>query len=305
MVFLNGVTASAAEDVGGWFEVLEETFISPNGDNLVIIKGSETTVSIDIEPHRKLAKIDMLINYSGILPSSVSVRYNGNFTALTVVDLGSSICRVYGNIPYGYYEDIFLRIIPSRTSGTTYEFLSVKATALQVTDFQAQGKLYRTYSDPSPLTLPNNFSVAASGADGYEYKLIPVRITDWQKYDSITLFGSITTMALNSFRASIGNKGLPYTITYMESIPTGSTATGDFTYHYNSHTEITYLGNYDPEIHDETAFEDGAGYGDTWNTSTVVYGGAVLFTITIDLSGVDRTTSGMLECFLRVLQTLH
>lgn len=289
---------SADEITGGWFEVLEETYISPSGDNLVSFPGTETLVEIDIEPHRTLAKIDMLINYGAALPSSVSVRYNGNYTALTIVDLGNNLCRVYGNLPYAYYEDIFLKLVKSGTAATTYEFLSVKVSAVRVTDFQAQGKLYRSFSDSNPLTLPNNFSVASTGADTtYAYKLIPVRISDWRKYDSITLFGSITSMALNSFRASVGSKGLPYTITYMESIPTSYDGESWTDYRYNSHTETTYLPDSDPEIHDETSFEDGTGTASGGSYSTVSYGGAVLYTITIDLSGIDRTVTGDLECY--------
>lgn len=286
---------SAAEATGGWYEVLEETYVS-GSDNFIAINGTETTVKVDIEPYRMLAKIDMLICYGSYLPTSVSVRYNGNYTQLNVVNLGNCICRVYGNIPYGKYEDIYIRFVKNGTAQCTYEVLSLKVSSLLVTDFQAQGKLYRSYSDPSPLTLPNNFSVAAVDSDyQYEYKLIPVRITDWQKYDTVTLFGSISTMALNSFRASIGNKGLPYTITYMESIPTSTESGGGFSYDYVSSTETNY---YDaPGTPDEFSTEDGFAAGESWNTSTVVYGGSVLFTITIDLTGVDRTLSGNLECF--------
>lgn len=287
---------SAAETTGTWIELLEETYVSPNGDNKVPFSGTETTVTIDIEPYRALSKIDMLINYGGVLPSSVSVRYNGNYTALTVVQLGSNLCRVYGNLPYAYYEELVLTLVKSGTQYVNYEFLSVKVSPLLATDFQAQGKLYRSFSDPNPLTLPNNFSVAATGVEGtYDYRLICVLITDWRKYDSITLFGSITSMALNSFRASVGSKGLPYTISYMESIPTSLGTDGGFSYEYVSGTETNYYGT--TGTPDEYGIEEGTGSGETWNTSTVSYGGAVLYTITIDLTGLDRTVTGDLDCY--------
>lgn len=293
------VTASASENkAGGWYEVLEETALFDNGDNLFIIDGTETTITLDIEPHRRLAKVDMLLSYAnGSLPSYIGVKYGDTYSQLSVVDLGNNICRAYGNITFAFYEDVVLRIVKSGTSKAYYELLSFKVCSLRVTDFSAQGKLYRSYSDPSPLNLPNNFSVAGNGGDDHmEYKLVPVRITDWTKYDYVTLFGSISTMALTSFRASIGNKGLPYTITYMESVPTGTEGSSDGSW-VNSSTTTTIYNDNDYIRDDSTSYTDGTVYGGSENHSTVVYGGSVLFTITIDLTGIDRTTSGSLDCF--------
>lgn len=298
MVCLNGVTASAAEDVGGWFDLLEETAVSSNGDNLVKISGTQGTFSLELTPRRRIAKIDMLVSYgNGSLPSYIGVDYAGQYTQLHVVDLGKNVFRAYGDLTYAFYNELKILFQKGSSGDAYYDLLSVRLCTLQRIDNPASGTLKRSFTDSSPLALPNNFSVSASAGSGYKYCLIPVTITDWRKFDSVTIFGSISKMALNSFRASIGTKGLPYVISYMESIPTGTTDSGEFSYDYNSHTEITYLGDYDPEIHDETAFEDGAGYGSTETYGTISYGGSVLFTVTIDLSGIDRNTSGDLSCF--------
>lgn len=292
------VTAHAEGNISGWYEALEETSLAPNGDNFFIIDGTETTIKVDIEPHRRLAKVDLLISYgNGALPTYIGAKYGDTYSGLTIVDLGNNICRAYGTITYALYEELYLKVVKSGTSKAYYELLSCKVCSLLVTDFSAQGKLYRSYTDSSPLTLPNNFSVAGNGGDDHmEYKLIPVRITDWAKYDYITLFGSISTMALSSFRASIGNKGLPYTITYMESIPTGNEGSSDGSWVYSSTTNTIYNDN-DYIRDDSTSYTDGTIYGGSENHNTVVYGGSVLFTITIDLTGIDRTTSGYLDCF--------
>lgn len=289
---------SAEGNAGGWYEALEETSLSPNGDNYFIMSDSETIVKLDIEPHRRLAKVDLLISHTtGDAPTYIGVKYNDTYSGLTLVPVSDNITRAFGNITYGLYEDLYLKFVKSGTNKVYYELLSCKVSSLRVTDFSAQGKLYRSFTDPSPLTLPNNFSVSGNGGDNHmEYKLIPVVITDWAKYDYITLFGSISQMALNSFRASIGNKGLPYTITYTESVPTNVEGSSESSWVQNSTTNTTYNDN-DYIRDDSTSYTDGMIYGGTENHSAVVYGGAVLYTITIDLTGIDRNASGDMNCY--------
>lgn len=298
MVFWNGATVSAAEDVGGWFELLEETAVSSNGDNLVKISGTQGTFSLELTPRCRIAKIDMLVSYgNGSLPSYIGVDYAGQYTQLHVVDLGKNVFRAYGDLTYAFYNELKILFQKGSSGDAYYDLLSVRLCTLQRIDNPASGTLKRSFTDSSPLALPNSFSVSASAGSGYKYCLIPVTITDWQKFDSVTIFGSISQMALNSFRASIGNKGLPYDISYMESIPTGSTSDGEFLYDYNSHTKTTYYDDYSPLPEDESSFETGQGVGSLTNYGTVSYGGSVLFTVTIDLSGIDRNVSGDLTCF--------
>lgn len=295
------VPVSADEGaLGGWTDLLEFTSVNPDGSNLVKISGTEGTFEIMVDPQRRVAKVDLLISYgNGALPTYIGVDYAGSLSKLTVVDLGNNIARAYGNITYAFYASLPITIRKSGTDAAYYDILSCKISTLKVVDSQAHGTLKRNFSDSSPLTLPANFQVSGNGAtDTYEYKLIPVTITDWRKYDYVTLYGSISTMALNSFRASIGNKGLPYEITYMESIPTGSDGHTDDYYSYNSHTLTKYY-DYESEIISDEAnsYTDGTVVGSQLTYSTVVYGGAVLYTVTIDLTGVDRTLSGDLDCF--------
>lgn len=292
------VPVSADEgNKGSWTDLLEFASVQPDGSNAVKVSGTEGAFEILVNPQRRISKVDLLFSYGhGSLPSYIGVSYGGALTKLTVVDLGNNLARAYGNITYAFYPTLSFTVRKSSSSDSYYDLLSCKVASISSIDSKANGTLKRSYNDPSPLTLPNSFAVAAeSEGSGYAYKLIPVAITDWRKYDYVTLYGSISTMALNSFRASIGNKGLPYEITYMESIPTGTDTYGTVDWRYHSYTETNYYTA--PENPDEGSSEDGYGGGDTANTSTVVYGGSVLFTITIDLTGVDRTLSGDLQCY--------
>ena len=303
LVVALAVPVSADEgNLGGWLELLESTSVNPTGANLFSIAGSEGKFSLAIQPERRVSKVDMLLSYgNGALPTYVGVDYAGTLHPLTVVDLGNNICRVYGNISYAFYGKLDFTVRKNGTATAYYDVLSCKVSTIRVIDTPAHGTLRKSYSDPNPLSLPNIFTVpAADTVHSAEYMLVPVCISDWQKFDYVTIYGSISNMALNSFRASIGTKGLPYEITYLESIPTGTDTYGSVDWRYHSYTETNYYTA--PENPDEGSSEDGYGGGDTANTSTVTYGGAVLFTVTIDLTGIDRTATGQLDCFFTCIR---
>lgn len=290
-------SVSAADSTSGWIDLLEITSVQEDGDNWFSMDGKTGTVSIPLPVEMRLCKIDLLVtNGSSDPPTSVSIVKGETQKALTVVRVNNTTTRIYGNIPTGYYKSIEINFSKSGTGSTAWQMLSCKVSSLETIDNTAQGTLKRSYTDPNPLTLPNNFSVAGDNESViYEYLLVPVTITDWRKYDQVTLYGSISKMALNSFRASIGNKGLPYEITYMESIPTGTDSYEHFRYEYISSTETNYYGVVGTP--DEFSKEEGFAAGSSDSTSVVVYGGSVLYTVTIDLTGIDRSMSGNLECF--------
>lgn len=296
------VTAKAAEDEGAWVELLESATVNDSGSNLLASSAVTTTFRIKTPQYMRCTKVDIVLTHpSGYAPSALYVSYSGTLYQLTKVAIDSTTTRFYGaNIPDNLYADLVFRLDRNSTATVYYQVVTCKVSSMVSESVKANGTLKRSYSDTNPLTLPNNFSVAADGSVGeYQYLLIPVTITDWRKFDSVTLFGSASTMAISSFRASIGNKGLPYEITYMQAIPTGFDSDGGFRYDYISSTETNYYGV--DGTPDEFSREDGLGVGDTWDTSTVVYGGSVLFTVTIDLTGIDRSVSGDLGCFFTAI----
>lgn len=296
------VPVSADEgNAGGWIELLETTSVQLNGENWFSVNGNTGSFNLDLATEKRLCKIDMVVWHQTVERiSSASITSGSTTQNLTVLYIGENQTRIYGAIPNAFYEDLNITINKSTTTNCTFELLSCKVTPLSTIDNPASGTLKRYYSDPNPLSLPANFTVdSVYESSGYEYLLIPVTITDWRKYDQVTLFGSISKAALNSFRASIGSKGLPYTITYMESIPTSESSWGYYSHEWFSSTETNYYdieGNYS-DIPAEFSKEDGFAAGDYDGYSVVSYGGSVLYTVTIDLTGIDRSISGNLECF--------
>lgn len=297
LIVVLAVPVSAADD-SDWIELLESATVNDSGNNLLTVTGTSTTFRIKTPQYMRCTKIDLVITHpSGHAPTALYVRYNGLLYQLAKLAIDSTTTRFYGaNIPDTLYADVVFRLDRSSTTQVTYQVVTCKVSPLVTNSINATGVLKRSISDSNPLTLPNNFNVAGDGSSGtYQYLLIPVYIYDWRKFDSITLYGSASTMAISSFRASIGNKGLPYEISYMQAIPTGFDSEGGMSYEYISSTETNYYGV--DGTPDELSREDGFAAGETWDTSTIVYGGSVLFTVTIDLSGIDRTVSGDMSCF--------
>ena len=293
------VNVSATDgNADAWVELLETETVNDSGNNLLTVASTQTTFRIKTPQYMRCTKIDLVLTHpSGYAPSALYVRYNGVFYQLAKLAIDSTTTRFYGaNIPDNLYADIVFRLDRSNTTSVTYEVVTCKVSPLVSNSIKASGALKKSISDSTLLTLPNNFTVAGDGSTGtYQYQLIPIYIYDWRKFDSITLYGSASTMAISSFRASIGNKGLPYEISYMQAIPTGTESEGGMSYEYVSSTETNYY-NLD-DLPDEVSREDGFAAGETWDTSTIVYGGSVLFTVTIDLSGIDRSTTGDMSCF--------
>lgn len=292
------VTATATESDGTWIELLETATVDDSGNNLLTVSSTTATFRIKTPQYMRCTKVDLVITHpSGHAPTALYVRYNGSLYRLAKLAIDATTTRFYGaNIPDTLYADLVFRLDRGSSTQVTYQVVTCKVSPLVTNSINASGVLKRNISDSNPLTLPNSFTVAGDGSSGtYQYLLVPVLIYDWRKFDSITLYGSASTMALSSFRASIGNKGLPYEISYMQAIPTGFDSEGGMSYEYVSSTETNYY-NLD-DLPDEVSREDGFAAGETWDTSTIVYGGSVLFTVTIDLSGIDRSTTGDMSCF--------
>lgn len=300
------VSVSATEgNEGGWIELLEYSTVQENGENWIAVNGKTVEFTIDVNPDSIVRHVDMLIWHPNAeqITSAVSLTKNDS-SKLTVVYLGNNITRIYGKVTNIFYEEMRIELNKATSTYTTYQLLSFRVTALQVMDFTATAELRKSWGDTSPLKCPANYTIAGTGG-GFETtvnQLVRVDVTDWQKYDKVTLYGSFTSAALTSVRASIGNKGLPFEISYMESVPTGNDSFGSFSHQFYSHTETTYLPDYDPSIHDETSFQEGDGYGDMLEHSAVTFGGNVLYTITIDLTGIDRTLDTPLVCCFTILE---
>lgn len=268
------VTATAAEsNIGGWVELLETCSVQSNGENWFQMNGTSTTIKFPINKEARFVKIDMLVWHQTVdYPSSVSVTQAGSSRSLTVTRIDNNLSRVYGAIPNAFYEELSITFNKPTTSNVIWELLSCKATPVAKTEYPASAQIYgmddNTYVDcPGLYSYYNSNDGVASGRGQYA-----IVVSDWQKFDSITIVGSVSGFGLNSVRANIGSRGLPFEISY-----TSTNSNGSYEERFLEH-ETAYFT--------EEGYSEGVTHGEViaWD----MYDSKVLYNVTIDLSGVDR-----------------
>lgn len=280
-----GLLPAFAAEESAWVELLETETVNDSGNNLVTFSSTSTTFRIKTPQYMRCTKVDMLITHpSGYAPTSVKVRYNNVYYTLTMAKIDSCTTRVYGdNIPDNLYADLVFQINKSGSVSITYQILSCRVSSLTSKEFKATAYslLYgEQYNTPFSFEYDN-----PDVDDMYGEYQFPIVVTDWQKFDKITISGSVGAMALNSVRCTIGGLGLPYEMNYAVSNISGSDANsiGWTEMKYYSYDE-SYKGTTETEIFTYTE-----------------YLGKILFSITIDLSGVDRTSTEQLICYFTCL----
>ena len=286
------VPVLAAEgNPGGWIELLEYSSVQSNGENWFTLNGQSGGFTVPLYGEKRLCKVDMLIwhQYAERI-TSASVTAGNTTQSLTILHVGDGLSRVYGAIPNAYYEFLNVSLSHSSTAKVTFELLSCKVTAVQTTDMPASGTIWPDDNASAPISAPGSFLTEGDGTDLTLPWQTPILISDWNKYDTVTVYGSLSGIGLNSVRCSIGSKGIPYEITYTSTNPTGTGV---------SYRESVSISHYDTS---DTYYGNITGTHDT-NTA---YLGKVLFTITIDLAGIDRTvTHPLVVYFTGVTYDLH
>lgn len=279
------VTAQAADDQNTWVELLETETVNDSGNNLVTFSTTSTIFRIKTPQYMRCTKVDMLITHpSGYAPTSVKVRYNNVYYTLTMAKIDSCTTRVYGdNIPDNLYADLVFQINKSGSVSITYQILSCRVTSLTSKELKASAYAL-IYGEH--YTTPFTFEYDNPDVDDlYTEYQFPIVVTDWQKFDKVTISGSVGAMALNSVRASIGGLGLPYEMNYAVSNISHSDS------HSIAWNEIKYY-SYD---------ESYKGTTETDTFTDVGYTGKILFSVTIDLAGVDRSSTDHLICYFTCL----
>ena len=278
------IPAFAAEE-SAWVELLESETVNDSGNNLVTFSSTSTTFRIKTPQYMRCTKVDMLITHpSGYAPTSVKVRYNNVYYTLSMAKIDSCTTRVYGdNIPDNLYADLVFQINKSGTASITYHILSCRVSPLSFKELKATAyALLNGVQYNTPFSFEYDNPVVDDMYGEYQF---PIVVTDWQKFDKVTISGSIGAMALNSIRASIGGLGLPYEMNFAVSNISGSDVNSI------GWTEMKYYS------YDES-------YKGTTETETFTYTeylGKILFSITIDLSGVDRNSTDQLICYFTCL----
>lgn len=250
------VTAQAAE-TSGWIELLEYSSIQSNGENWFSM-GSSGSVSISVQGEKRLRKIDVLLwNPSGQRHTSATCSAGGKTTTLQILAIGGNLTRIVGYVPDAFYETIRIDLKKSTTSTQTYEVLSWKVTPIGVQEFLCDASVYMQSFGVSgtygvPYNIPLYYDSSETGSDGVSY-LARIEVQDWEKYDSLSIWGSTTSASIESIRASIDTTALDFTVNFIDAEAYEYAVDGDPTY---------------------------------WETAEW---GKYLFNITIDLAGVDRS----------------
>lgn len=258
LVLAFAVPVSAAPADSGWIELLEFSAIHPNGENWFTMSGSTGSVSISVQGEKRLRKVDILLwNPTGQRPTAASCSVGTKTTNLEVFAIGANLTRIVGYLPDAFYENIRIDLKKSTSSSQTYEVLSWKVTPVGVQEFLCDASVYMQSFGVSgtygvSYDIPLYFDSSESGSDGAAY-LARIDVRDWEKYDSLSIWGSVTSASIESIRASIDTTALDYVVNFIDAESYEFAVDGDPTY---------------------------------WVTTEW---GKYLFNITIDLSGVDRS----------------
>ena len=260
LIFVLAVPAFAAHD-SGWIELLETATVNDSGSNLITLKKSSDFFSIKTPDHMYATKVDLLLTHAdGKAPKFVKVYYNGGYYTLTKQVIDSRTTRFYGdNIPDVLYADLRFEIAQNGSGTVYYQVLSCKITSLANQEFLADAEVYlESYGDSGYYGVPEIIYFFRDSSGYYSDSspwMARVHVYDWQKFDKLSIWGSATSASIESIRVSVGTTALDYTCNYID-VETGE------------------------------AFLD----GDPASSVTYEFG-KYMFNITIDLSGVDRTSA--------------
>ena len=272
LIAVLAVPVSADGNTDGWIELLEFASVQANNENWFMVSGGSGSFTLPLNTEKRLVRVDMLVwHQTADYPVSAKV---GNMS-LQVIRIENNLSRITGSIPNAFYEKLTVNFGVSTGSSVVWELLSCKATAILQSEYAADAVYYHRVNF-AHYPVPGYTEFYGDGTGDTVFKQFCLQVNDWTKYDAITVVGSVQGFGLNSIRASIGNVGLPYSMSYTETV---SNATESSYYLWSDVKE---------HIRDDTYYQGsitGSVLSDNW------FDGKVLFNLTIDLTGVDRSLS--------------
>ena len=266
---------SAADDSSDWVELLEFSTVNGQTHNTFTMNGTSGSFKVPLQMYTMVSRVDILIWHQSA--ETITSAKCGSLN-LSIKRVDSYVSRVYGLIPTGYYKNLSIDLTKSGSKSQTWEVLSFRYTPISTLDMPADAVIWVDGDQTNVIAAPGDYVADGTGADITLPVQIPVVVNDWQKYDTVTIHGSIAGVGLNSVRASLGALGLPYEMTYTSSVPTGTS---------QSYRDSVTINHYDTT---NSYYGTISGSYD----SNEIYLGKTLFTITIDLRGVDRSNSNTL-----------
>lgn len=261
------VTAAAAESAD-WIELLEFTSIDDSGSNTFTFT---TTANVVLPLHQsmRLRKLDILFTCnSGQQPNKIAVTAAGSTFELTILRISGTTFRAVGYIPNTVYSSLRITFTKTTSSQQTYHLLSCKVSPLGQEEVVADADLY---FNGAFYELPNDVITEGTAVTPTNLTYTArINVYDWQKFDYLTIWGSVTQASMTSVRATLSTAGLPFTINYMDtsSIASWSEWVADYGGDTGAILEMEFYGDY-------------------------------LYCITIDLANVDRTLTDPLYIYIR------
>lgn len=283
---------SATEsDNGTWVELLETAFVNGGKHNYFDYTTTKT-IEIKTPTNMRICKIDMLMTYSvGAMPTKVEFYNLNGWASLTVKEIGPGLARIYGTVRSTFYSSVQIRFTRTATTTTYCELLSCKVSRINTQEFVADSTAYllgATYNQGQPATSPL--------VDVQKTEQIRIDVNDWMKFDEITIWGSVENLPLLSIRATVGTKGLPITVSYLNAVTSGSESDiyySDEGQYFGEEGSVDFYGDY-----------GSSGEGETITVDQHL--GKYLYCITIDLREIDRTiTSSPLYVYMTGITSAH
>lgn len=264
LVLVLAVPVLAADD-SAWIELLEFTSVNDSGQYIFSFTNSGT-INFSLPQQMRLRRVDLLISIpANDLPSAVTVTANSQTFSLTVNKISSELIRVSGYVPNTLYTTLSIHFKKSTSTRSYYQILSCKVSGIGMQEYQAsadvaiENVIYPTGTHIDLIGQTPDSHVALS----YTTR---INVYDWEKFDQLTVWGSVKWGSIDSVRATLATAGLAMETNYFQCNPSGSWS--EIMLEHLPYTD-TYLG-------------------DTQDTPSY---GQYLYCITIDLTNVDRTST--------------
>ncbi len=211
---------SAAEDDSVWVELLETETVDDSGSN-AFSYSTKAIISIPTPMELRCSDVEMLITYiPGTVPDSVQFLARGEYRNLTILEIVPGLARIYGGTPAYYFDELQFVFNRNSTNQTSVQILSCRIRSVARQHFEASGQVYM-YNTYYPFSTYIEYpGIETANHNVNSTTQIRIDVTDWAKYDMLTIWGTADYVALQSIQATIDVVGLPITVSYMSNIET-------------------------------------------------------------------------------------
>lgn len=241
-----------------FMELLEYSTVNYSGSNRFTFTDTRI-VKLDVPMYTPLRYIDIIFMADDFVqPTSVSVVYGDIDHNLQVKWITGDIYRAFGKIS-GLYEEVYIRFTADGTQSYTLQSCKVSAVTSSRGSCQASlevqlnGVYYPGTIGTPFIRNPEDFYSAAHYSMGYQAQ---VTVKDATSFDLVHMQFASNYASISSVRCQYGTTTVPFTLNFIDIESDSS-----YFYYYENIGEGTLLQSY----------------------------GKVIGSITVDLTGIDRS----------------